>query len=232
MRVTSCSTRSSPRAAAAAYRAGLSPVKFLTPKFQPTAGDPRNENRRGEVEVLNLRVRDPSGGGYRHGRPGPEQRETRIKERLFRAAGHHDVIGVDGPPAGQEGQVFRRRGAQLEDPLRRRVVRLPLLDGPDAGVRRNRRRGEVRLARAQVDDVLACRPAPLRLLRNRDRGRRLEVLEVGGESLGHAPRYPRTVSARNGLWAEVMARRSRAPADPRTCSASICTAARSPLPAW
>src|SRR5205823_8756231 len=79
-------------------------------------------------------------------------------------------------------------GPQLEDPLVRGVVRLPIPDGAHPGVRRDGWCGEVRLSRAQVEHVLARRLTALRLLRDRDGRGGLEVLQVGREagSRGHA----------------------------------------------
>src|SRR5256886_2630460 len=84
--------------------------------------------------------------------------------------------------------MLRPGGPQLEDPLVRGIVRLPLPDGANPGVRRDGRRGEVRLSRAQIDHVLARRLTALRLLRDRDGRGGLEVLQVGREagSRGHA----------------------------------------------
>src|SRR5258705_5892817 len=114
---------------------------------------------------------------------------------------------------------MRRRGrAQLENPFVRGVVRLPVFDRANARVRRDLRRREIGLARAQVDHVFAGRLAALGFGGDRNRGRCLEVLQVGGQTFGHrgmaperlriitvestwrartTPRYPRTVSARN-----------------------------------
>src|SRR5207248_4081540 len=70
--------------------------------------------------------------------------------------------------------------------------------------RRNRRRREVGLPRAQVDHVLARRLTALRLLRDRDGGGRLEVLKVGRQAearaLGHerlAPKRFRTATVQD-----------------------------------
>ncbi len=75
--------------------------------------------------------------------------------------------------------MLRRSGAQLEDPFVRRVVGLALADGANAGVRGEGRRREIGLPGPQVDHVLPRRLAPLRLLRDGDRRRGLEVVQVG-----------------------------------------------------
>ena len=59
-------------------------------------------------------------------------------------------------------------GAELEDAFIGRVVGLAVLDGANARLRGDRRRREIGLAGAQVDDVLPRSPAALGFGRNRD----------------------------------------------------------------
>src|SRR5205807_1709780 len=69
-----------------------------------------------------------------------------------------------------------------------RIVGFPLPDSANPGVRRDGRRGEVGLSRAEVDHILARCLAALRFLRDRDGRGRLEVLQVGRQTgtRGHA----------------------------------------------
>ena len=168
--------------------AGNDAIQVPHAHLQAPFGIARDEHRAGAAQVYDLWIRHPRRRRDGDHVAGAEQGKTHIEEGLFRPVGHHDVVGVDRPPAREQREVLRPGGPQLEDPLVRGVVRLPLPDGAHPGVRRDGWRGEVRLSRAQVDHVLARRLTALRLLRDRDGRGGLEVLQVGREagSRGHA----------------------------------------------
>src|SRR2546430_9318436 len=79
----------------------------------------------------------------------------------------------------------RGRGPELEDSFVGRIVRSSVLDRTNSRVGGNRRRRKVGLARAQIHDVLPRGLAPLGFRRDRNRRRRLEMLQVWGETFGH-----------------------------------------------
>ena len=79
---------------------------------------------------------------------------------------------------------------QLQDALVCRVVRLAVLDGANSRLGGNGGRREVGLAGSQVDDVFPRRLAAFCLRGNRDRGRCLQMLEVGGETFDHREMAP------------------------------------------
>src|SRR2546422_11233470 len=68
--------------------------------------------------------------------------------------------------------------------------RLSVLDRANPRLGGNRRRRKVGLARPQVDDVLPRGLAPFGFRRNRNRRRRLEMLQGGGEPFGHRGMAP------------------------------------------
>ncbi len=88
------------------------------------------------------------------------------------------MIGIDGPAAGEQREVPRGRGAQLQDPGIGWVVRLALLDRRDARLGGYARRVEIGLAHGEVDDVLPGGGPALRLLLDRDRLGGLEIGQV------------------------------------------------------
>ena len=132
-----------------------------------------------------LGIGDPGRRRNRHDVAGAEEREARVEQRLLGTVRHDDVIGVHGPAARQQREVRCGSGAQLQNPLVRRVVRLPVLDRANAGLRRNRRRREIGLARTEVDDVFASRLAAFGFSGDGDRGGGLEVLQVGRQTFDH-----------------------------------------------
>ena len=156
--------------------------------LQAPFGIARDEHRPGAAQIDDLWIRHPRGRRDGDHVAGAEQGEAHVEERLLRPVGHDDVVGVHGPAAREQREVLRPGGPELEDPLVRRVVGLPLPDGANPGVRRDGWRGEVGLSRPQIDHVLARRLAALRLLRDRDGRGRLEVLQVGRQAgrRGHA----------------------------------------------
>ena len=87
-------------------------------------------------------------------RPGcAEHQDGKEHGRL--AAGHdHDVAGIDRHAVAPV-QVGRDGLAQLRDAVGRRVAVVAVADGLDGGFTDVRGRLEVRLADAEVDDILA-----------------------------------------------------------------------------
>ena len=145
----------------------------------------RNHHRSRAREMDDLRVGHPRGRRNRDDIARPEQRETGVEQRLLGAVRDDDVIGVDRPAAREEGEVRRGRRSQLQNAVVGRIVGLALLDRANAGLGGYRRRREIGLARSHIDDILARGLAALCLGGNRDRGGRLEVLQVGRQTLSH-----------------------------------------------
>ena len=139
--------------------------EILHADLESELGITRHGHRIGTGQVDHLGIGHPRRRRYQHAVVRPEQREAR-------------VVGVDRPATRQHRQVACRGGAQVENAGVRRVVRLPLLDGVDAGVGRDARRVEIRLPRRQVDDVLTGGPTPGRFLGHRQGRRRLELSDV------------------------------------------------------
>ena len=91
--------------------------------------------------------------------PGLDRREDRRAERLGRAAGHADLVGVEVEPV--MAVVMRRdRLAQRRQPARRRILVRALLQRPRGRVEDLVGPAEIGKALPQVDRAMLARRAP------------------------------------------------------------------------
>src|SRR5438093_4219330 len=105
---------------------------------------------------------------------------------MIGAGAHHELFRVDRAPVRKPPQVLCDRLAELRQACVGRVAGVASLDGLNSRLRHRRRGVEVGLADAQVEDVLSRRLAPLGLGADGNGLRTLQVLQVGGEWIGHA----------------------------------------------
>src|SRR5438094_245441 len=107
MRVTSCSTRSSLSAVAAANCAG-----WLAPVVEcDCSAAIAFATLTGARQMHDLRIRDPGRCRNRDDIAGTEEREAGVEQRLLGAVRDDDVIGVDGAAARQQREMGGRGGS-------------------------------------------------------------------------------------------------------------------------
>jgi hypothetical protein len=113
-------------------------------RLRAAGDDLRLVDRESRVRVDHLVARPVVGG-----------REDGVGDEGLGAGADHHVLGPDRQAAAHPRHVARRRFAQRIDAGRGRIAVLALADRPDAGFLHVHRRGKVRLADAEADDVLA-----------------------------------------------------------------------------
>ena len=103
-----------------------------------------------------LDIADPIGGGEDHLVPRVDQGAQGHIDACLRAVGHGDVLEVIVQPAVGL-QPLADGLAQLHGAHTGGIAGIVVLDGPDTGLFNVVRGGEIGLARAEADDILALR---------------------------------------------------------------------------
>ena len=155
-------------------------VEILRPELEPGLLGAGDEHGRAAGQERHVGIGHPVGCGDHHLVAGLQRRHQRVVEHLLAAGADGDLVGAVLDPVlalelGDDRLLERRRAVD------RRVLGLALADGRDRRLLDVVGRVEVGLAGAQADHVAALRLQLAGEVGDRDRGRRLDAGEAGGE---------------------------------------------------
>src|SRR5438874_664809 len=167
---------------------GDRPLEHVEIEREPLIEARRHRDRRRAAEAHHRRVDGESRIGHQHFVTGRESREKTVEEVRLGSRRDQDMLGIR--PDAPLREVLRDRLAQHRRARRRAVARVPVAERAHAGLDDVRRRGKVRLADLEMDDLAPARFDGPRLHQHVERSLRPEQSHPAGDAR-HAGSLPR-----------------------------------------